>query len=100
MGMIFILVALAAAIPNTPVTRERSTDRSPVEDPDPADPSPLGRRRVTRRDQLEIVRLYDSGLSARIVAEQVGVSKAYVLKHLKAERMAMRPRGSHGYSRQ
>lgn len=97
------MVALAAAIPNTPVTSERSTGRSPARNPDlvvPSDPSPSGRRRVTRKDQAEIVRLYESGLSCRIVAEQVGVSKAYVLKHLKAAGVQMRPRGSHGFSRQ
>lgn len=100
LGGIFSLVALASAIPNTPVTREHTTDRSRDRVPEPADPSPPGRRRVTRRDRAEIVRLYESGLAARLVAEQVGVSKGCVLKTLKTEGIAMRPRGNPGWSRQ
>lgn len=87
-------------MPNTPVTRVRPTGRSSVEDCDPAPPGDPGRRRVTRKDRAEVVRLYELGLPARAVAEQIGMSKGCVLKVLKASGVMMRPQGSHGWSRQ
>jgi hypothetical protein len=57
------------------------------------------RRRVTRTERAEIVRLYESGLAGRVVAERLAVSKGCVLKILKAEGVTVRPRGNPGHSR-
>ncbi|PZE75331.1 helix-turn-helix domain-containing protein [Curtobacterium sp. MCBD17_019] len=54
------------------------------------------RSRVTRKQQDEIVALYESGLSTRAVAERVGVAKTTVLRVLGISGVASRPRGSHG----
>jgi DNA invertase Pin-like site-specific DNA recombinase len=58
------------------------------------------RRRVTRAERAEVIRLYESGLATRAVAERLEVSKGCVLKILKAEGVTMRPRGNPGHSRQ
>ena len=58
------------------------------------------RRRVTRAERAEMVRLYESGLAARVVAERLEVSKGCVLKILKADGVTMRPRGNPGHSKQ
>lgn len=100
---VYFLVALASALPNTPVTRVVPTDRAVSDEAgppaDPPPPAPPGRRRVTRKDRAEIVRLYESGLSALAVAEQAGVSKTSVLNVLKSEGVTVRPWGSRGWSR-
>jgi hypothetical protein len=54
------------------------------------------RRRVTRNERAEIVRPYELGLAAGVLAEQVEVSKGCVPKSLKAEGVTMRPRGNPG----
>lgn len=51
------------------------------------------KRRVTKRDRAEIVRLYTSGMSSRAVADRVGVSKTTVLAALRAAGVPRRPRG-------
>jgi hypothetical protein len=51
------------------------------------------RRRVTRAERAEIIRLYESSLAARTVAERLDVSMGGVLKFVKAGRGTMRPRG-------
>ena len=94
MEIIFILVALASALPNTPVTRAVPTDRTASDEADPAQAAPPGRRRVTRKDRAEIVYLYESGLSALAVAELTGGSKTWVLSVMKSEGAAVRPGGA------
>ena len=47
-----------------------------------------------------MVRLYVSGLAAQAVADRVRVSKGCVLKILKQEGVAVRPRGNPGFARQ
>ena len=92
--MIFILVALASALANTPVALRAPTGRVKRDGP------VKGRRRVTKRERAEMVRLYESGIAAQAVAEQVQVSKGCVLQTLKDEGVAVRPRGNPGSSRQ
>ena len=88
------MVALASALPNTPVTHAVPTDR-PAGD----EAAPPGRRRVTQKDRAEIVRLYELGLSAVVVAQRTGVSKTCVLNVLRSEGATVRPQGSRGWSR-
>jgi DNA invertase Pin-like site-specific DNA recombinase len=79
------LVALANLNTNTPVKRGAPSDRSTQ--------NRALRRRVLHRDRNEIVRLYQSGLSTRAVAREVGVSKTTVLSVLTGAGVKMRPRG-------
>ncbi|QQM51881.1 helix-turn-helix domain-containing protein [Rhodococcus pyridinivorans] len=51
------------------------------------------RSRITARTRAEAIELYNSGLSALDVAEQLGVGKSTVLKILKHEGVTVRPRG-------
>ncbi|MGV3713780.1 helix-turn-helix domain-containing protein [Pseudolysinimonas sp.] len=44
-----------------------------------------------------MVELYESGLSTRAVADQVGVSKTGVLSTLHAANVTLRPRGGRNY---
>ncbi|WP_181435149.1 helix-turn-helix domain-containing protein [Curtobacterium sp. MCBD17_019] len=51
---------------------------------------------MTRKQQDEIVALYESGLSTRAVAERVGLGKTTVLRALGLAGITIRPRGNHG----
>jgi transcriptional regulator of aromatic amino acid metabolism len=86
------VVALASTNLNTSVTRTGPTDR--------VREHRAMRRRVTRAERAEIVRLYESGLATRAVAKRLAVSKTCVLEILKAEGVTVRPRGNPGHSRQ
>jgi hypothetical protein len=57
---------------------------------------PAGWRRLTRTDRAEMIRVYKAGQSAATVAEQLHVSQSGVLKILKADAVAVRPRGNPG----
>lgn len=84
-GKTFFLVVLASLKLNIPVTR-------PAPSTLPRVPVPV-RRRVGQWDRDEIVRLYESGLSSRAVAQRVGIAKSSVLRILKEAGVEMRPRG-------
>jgi DNA invertase Pin-like site-specific DNA recombinase len=67
--------------------------------PEPSDrfdeARPVGRRRVTKRDQSEIVELYELGLSTRQIAIRTGLARTTVLNRLKRTGVEMRPRGNY-----
>jgi hypothetical protein len=75
---------------NTSVALSAPTNRSPRA------PRPEGRRRVTRADRAEMVRLYERGLSAATVALQLSMSKGCVLRNLTIAGVTVRPRGNPG----
>lgn len=86
--MIFNLVVLAGAITNTPCgVKNRSDQQRSVRVPI--------RSRVTNRQRLEAVELYNLGLSALDVAERLGLGKSTVLKILKTSGVKIRPQGPH-----
>jgi hypothetical protein len=83
------LVVLSKAKTNTLIETPDVSDRS-------TPPPGPGRPRVTRKQQNEVVALYESGLSTRVVAERVGVAKTTVLRALGLAGIEIRPRGSRG----
>jgi len=87
-----LLVVLAHLNLNTPSPRTKPSNRSPR-------PSLL-RQRVTKRHRQQVVALYQSGLSTRMVADQTGVSKTTVLNILKEAAIELRTRGNPNFSKQ
>lgn len=80
------MVVLASTKPNTlRFTRKRSDQRQSA---------PVAfRSRVTLKMREEVVELYEAGLSALAVAEQLHIGKSTVLKILKAAGVTVRPQG-------
>jgi len=52
------------------------------------------RQRITKRHRQHVVTSYQSGLSARMVASQTGLSKTTVLNILKDAGVPLRARGN------
>lgn len=52
-----------------------------------------GRRQITERDRARMIELYESGMSSRAVAAEVGVAKATVLNVLQKAGTEMRRPG-------
>lgn len=71
----------------------RSAVPAPTSDQDPGPAMPRGRTRVTPQLRAEVVRLYQAGAPSRVVAEELGIGKATVLKVLRSEDVTLRPVG-------
>jgi hypothetical protein len=70
-----------------------STVRSPDPDDEPASASQSRRTRVTPQLRAEVVRRYQAGDPSRVVAEELGIGKATVLKLIKQQGLSLRPVG-------
>lgn len=88
------MVVLNHLNPNTACTGPAPSDRSFFGSSDPVETVPVQTRRRTKvKDRSEIVRLYESGLSSRAVAERVRIAKSSVLRILKEAGVEMRAPG-------
>lgn len=66
---------------------------APNSEGEPVPAPPRRRTRVTPPLRAEVVRRYLAGEPSRVVAEELGIGKATVLKALKIEGVAVRPVG-------
>lgn len=80
------MVVLAGAKANTPACRESRTDQRLSE-------AGSFRSRITERLRCDVVRLYESGLTSRAVAEELRIGKTTVLKILRQEGVEVRAHG-------
>ena len=63
-------------------------------DDEPASPELRRRTRVTPQLRAEVVRRYQARESSRVVADELGLSKATVLKILRADGVEAKPVGA------
>lgn len=83
-----ILVVLASVNTNTLLRADVRSDRG-------LSARPKFRSRITKRVRDDVVRLYESGLTSRAVAEETKLGKTTVLKILKQEGAEVRAHGAH-----